>query len=149
MTPLPERLVVAGTDTDVGKTVVSALLVQITHWDRIDAITAIGVGLAVAWSGWELLREALVVALDAVPRGIDLGEVEQELLDLPGVVDVHHLHVWAMSTSQNALTAHLCRHLGQGDDMELLHSAKERLARLGIAHSTIQLEPAAAEGRQG
>ncbi|MEI8250021.1 MAG: cation diffusion facilitator family transporter [Synechococcus sp. ELA057] len=135
------------TDAAVSAAVlVSALLVQITGWDRFDAITAIGVGLAVAWSGWELLREALIVALDAVPRGIDLAQVKQALQELPGVVDVHHLHVWAMSTSQNALTAHLCRHLGQGDDMELLHSAKERLAHLGIAHSTIQLEPAPGEG---
>jgi cobalt-zinc-cadmium efflux system protein len=136
------------TDAAVSAAVlVSALLVQLTHWDRIDAITAIGVGLAVGWSGWELLQEALIVALDAVPRGIDLRQVEQELLGLPGVVDVHHLHVWAMSTSQNALTAHLCRHVGMGDDMELLHSAKERLALLGIAHSTIQLEPATGSGK--
>jgi cobalt-zinc-cadmium efflux system protein len=138
------------TDAAVSAAVlVSALLVQLTGWERIDAITAIGVGLAVGWSGWELLREALIVALDAVPRGIDLAEVERELLELPGVVDVHHLHVWAMSTSQNALTAHLCRHLGQGDDMELLHSAKQRLALLGIAHSTIQLEPASEQARKG
>mgnify|MGYP003347107577 CR=1 FL=1 len=138
------------TDAAVSAAVlVSALLVQLTGWERIDAITAIGVGLAVGWSGWELLREALIVALDAVPRGIDLAEVERELLELPGVVDVHHLHVWAMSTSQNALTAHLCRHLGQGDDMELLHTAKQRLALLGIAHSTIQLEPASEQARKG
>jgi cobalt-zinc-cadmium efflux system protein len=60
---------------------------------------------------------------------------------LPGVVEVHHLHVWAMSTSQNALTAHLSRRLGSIDDMQLLHQAKQRLAELGIAHSTLQLEP--------
>ncbi|MFM7085536.1 MAG: cation diffusion facilitator family transporter [Cyanobium sp.] len=135
------------TDAAVSAAVLlSALLVQLTGWDRLDALTAIGVGLAVAWSGWDLLREALIVALDAVPRGIDPAEVEQTLLALPGVVNVHHLHIWAMSTSQNALTAHLSRRLGQGEDMELLHQAKRRLAELGIAHSTIQLEPASAAG---
>jgi cobalt-zinc-cadmium efflux system protein len=88
-----------------------------------------------------LLREALFVALDAVPAGIDLAEVDGMLHDLPGVLDVHHLHVWGMSTSQNALTAHLKRRPGSIDDMALLHEAKQRLAQLGIAHSTIQLEP--------
>jgi cobalt-zinc-cadmium efflux system protein len=123
---------------------VSALLVSLTGWDRLDALTAIGVGLAVAWSGWTVLRESLIVALDAVPSGIDLREVEATLRSLPGVVDVHHLHVWAMSTSQNALTAHLRRPLGAVDDMDLLHRAKRELAELGIAHSTLQLEPAEA-----
>ena len=131
------------TDAAVSAAVlVSAVLVALTHWVWLDAITAIGVGLAVAWSGWTLLRESLAVALDAVPPGIQLSAVDQALRGLPGVVDVHHLHVWGMSTSQNALTAHLKRRLDSDvDDMELLHEAKGRLAKLGIAHSTIQLEP--------
>jgi cobalt-zinc-cadmium efflux system protein len=131
------------TDAAVSAAVlVSALLVALTHWFWLDALTAIGVGLAVAWSGWALLRESLAVALDAVPPGIQLSAVDQALRGLPGVVDVHHLHVWGMSTSQNALTAHLKRRLDSGvDDMELLHEAKGQLAKLGIAHSTIQLEP--------
>ena len=128
-----------------GAVLVSALLVSLTRWDRLDAITAIGVGLAVAWSGWTVLQESLLVALDAVPPGIDLKEVEATLRGLPGVMDVHHIHVWAMSTSQNALTAHLRRPLGAVDDMALLHQAKQDLAELGIAHSTLQLEPAEAE----
>lgn len=63
------------------------------------------------------------------------------LRSLPGVLEVHHVHVWAMSTSQNALTAHLVRQPGIHDDLALLHEAKRRLAHLGIAHSTLQLEP--------
>jgi cobalt-zinc-cadmium efflux system protein len=119
----------------------SVLLVRATGWNWLDALTAIGVGLAVVWSGWRLLWESLFVALDAVPMGIELAEVDRALRSLPGVVDVHHLHVWAMSTSQNALTAHLRRRSEAVGDMELLHEAKQRLAQLGIAHSTLQLEP--------
>jgi len=131
------------TDAAVSAAVlVSALLVWLSGWSRLDAITAIGVGLAVAWSGWQLLRQALVVAMDAVPEGIAMEAVEQALSSLPGVESVHHLHVWALSTSQNALTAHVSRWPGRVDDMDLLHQAKQRLAELGIAHSTIQLEPA-------
>ena len=134
------------TDAAVSAAVlVSALLVMLTGWNWLDSATAIGVGLAVAWSGAELLKESLVVLLDAVPPGIDLEAVEQALRAVPGVVDVHHLHVWGMSTSQSALTAHLQRSPGGLSDMALLHEAKEQLARLGIAHSTLQLEPAPEE----
>jgi cobalt-zinc-cadmium efflux system protein len=132
------------TDAAVSAAVlVSALLVRFTGWSQLDAATAVAVGLAVAWSGWQLLREALIVAMDAVPAGIVMEEVERALLSLPGVEAVHHLHVWALSTSQNALTAHVERQPGSIDDMDLLHQAKQRLAGLGIAHSTIQLEPLA------
>ena len=134
------------TDAAVSAAVlVSALLVMLTGWNWLDSATAIGVGLAVAWSGAELLKDSLVVLLDAVPPGIDLEAVEQALRAVPGVVDVHHLHVWGMSTSQSALTAHLQRSPGGLSDMALLHQAKEELARLGIAHSTLQLEPAPQE----
>ncbi len=119
----------------------SAIVVGLTHWYWIDAATGIAVGLAVAWTGWGLLRDAMQVALDAVPPGIEMAAVEQALRALPGVLDVHHLHVWGMSTSQIALTAHVVRRPLDSDDMDLLHQAKQRLAALGIAHSTIQLEP--------
>ncbi len=119
----------------------SAIVVGLTHWNWLDAATGIAVGLAVAFTGWGLLRDAMQVALDAVPPGIDIASVEQTLRTLPGVLDVHHLHVWGMSTSQIALTAHMVRQPTGGDDMDLLHQAKQRLAELGIAHSTIQLEP--------
>lgn len=129
------------TDAAVSAAVlVSAVLVGLVGWMWLDAATAIGVGLAVAWSGWELLGEALSASLDAVPRGIDLAEVEAALRALPGVENVHHLHVWGMSTSRTALTAHL---VGRGDgplDGELLSLAQQRLAQLGITHSTLQIE---------
>ena len=130
------------TDAAVSAAVLaSALLVGLTGWAWLDALTAIGVGLAVAWSGWELLREALWVAMDAVPHGIDPRQVEGTLLGLAGVEEVHHLHIWAMSTSQNALTAHLRCRVPLHDAMVLLHEAKKQLAELGIAHSTLQIEP--------
>jgi len=130
------------TDAAVSAAVlVSALLVGLVGWVWLDAATAIGVGLVVAWSGWELLAEALSASLDAVPRSIELAEVEAALRALPGVENVHHLHVWGMSTSRTALTAHLVRHLDGLDNGELLRLARERLADLGITHSTLQIEP--------
>ncbi|MEA5416997.1 cation diffusion facilitator family transporter [Synechococcus sp. BA-132 BA5] len=130
------------TDAAVSAAVlVSALLVGLVGWLWLDAATAIGVGLAVAWSGWQLLVEALSASLDAVPRDINLAAVEAALRSLPGVENVHHLHVWGMSTSRTALTAHLGRPIGGEDDGDLLQLAQQRLAELGITHSTIQIEP--------
>lgn len=128
------------TDAAVSAAVlVSAVLVGLLGWLWLDAATAIGVGLAVAWSGWALLLEALSAALDAVPRGIELAEVEAALRSLPGVENVQHLHVWGMSTSRTALTAQLgCR--GRVDERQLLPLARQRLADLGITHSTIEIE---------
>jgi cobalt-zinc-cadmium efflux system protein len=85
----------------------SALLVGATGWFWLDALTAIGVGAAVIWSALALLREALALNLDAAPRHVDLARVEQALASLPAVQAVEELHVWGLSTSRIALTAHL------------------------------------------
>jgi cobalt-zinc-cadmium efflux system protein len=123
----------------------SALVVGATGWFWLDAVTAIGVGTAVIWSAWGLLREAIALNLDAAPRHVDLSRVEQALASLPGVLAVEELHVWGLSTSRTALTAHLRVHMervasetGGGD--QLLALARERLEELGIRKSTLQME---------
>ena len=124
---------------------ISALLVGLSGWLWLDALTAMGVGAAVIWSAVGLLREAIALNLDAVPRGIDLGQVEALLQQLPGVRSVEELHVWGLSTSRTALTAHLSLQASppgapppSGD--ALLNLARERLAALGIRKCTLQLE---------
>lgn len=120
---------------------VSALLVGATGWFWLDSATAIAVGLAVTWSAWGLFKDALALNLDAVPRGIDLAQVEAVLLGLPGVGAVNDLHVWGLSTSRSALTAHL-RWNGSGlSSSALLALAEERLAAIGIGKITLQLDP--------
>ncbi len=123
----------------------SALLVGLTGWLWLDAVTAIGVGGAVIWSAMGLLREAIALNLDAAPRGVDLGAVEALLQQLPGVLAVEELHVWGVSTSRTALTAHLlinpaalASHQLSRDDLVAL--ARQQLAALGIRKCTLQLE---------
>jgi cobalt-zinc-cadmium efflux system protein len=96
----------------------------------------------VGYTGVVLIRDALVVLLDGIPSHIQPELVHDTLLALPGVVDVHHVHIWSLSTSQVALTAHICRRESELDDMQLLHHAKAALAGIGVGHSTLQLEPA-------
>lgn len=124
---------------------ISALLVGATGWLWLDALTAIGVGTVVIWSALGLLREALALNLDAVPRHVDLSQVEAVLAALPGVLAVEELHVWGLSTSRTALTAHLVISLERlaseqisGD--EVLALGRARLNELGIRNSTLQLE---------
>lgn len=118
----------------------SALAVAATGWLWLDAITAIGVGLAVMVSAAGLLREALALNLDAAPRHINLAAVEAVLLALPGVQAVEELHVWGLSTSRTALTAHLRLAPDAAGGDGLLAEAQARLEPLGIRKSTIQLE---------
>ena len=132
----------------------SALLVGATGWFWLDAVTAIGVGLAVIWSAWSLLREALALNLDAAPRHIDLDQLKQTLASLPGVRAVEELHVWGLSTSRTALTAHLLLAAPQSSAAplspdQLLELARQRLATLGIRNSTLQLESGLQESTGG
>ena len=124
---------------------VSAIVVGVTGWLWLDALTAIGVGLAVIVSALGLLREAIALNLDAAPRHINLAAVEAALLELPDVQTVAELHVWGISTSRTALTAHLLLRPGAQAGEALLEAARQRLETLGIRKSTIQLEWAAAE----
>ena len=117
---------------------ISALVVGATGWLWLDSATAMGVGAAVIWSAWGLLGDALALNLDAVPSGIDLDQVEALLLGLPGVLAVEELHVWGLSTSRAALTAHLV--VESPDQSDLLPLARERLAAIGIRKTTLQLD---------
>ncbi len=88
---------------------------------------------------WGLLRDLVNLALDGVPEGIDAAAVAAYLATLPGVTEVHDLHIWAMSTTETALTAHLVIPRGGGDTL-LARASADLHDRFGIAHPTIQIE---------
>src|SRR5581483_1893217 len=98
------------------------------------------IAIVITLGTWSLLRSSLNLALDAVPETIDRPAIEAYLGALPGVTEVHDLHIWAMSTTEVALTAHLVRPDCPVDDGLLGRSARELADRFGIAHSTIQIE---------
>ncbi len=106
----------------------------------LDPVLSLGIAVVIVLGTWGLLRDSINLALDAVPRGIDVGVVKSWLSAQPGVTDVHDLHIWAMSTTENALTAHLTRPENQDADA-FLHATCEALgARFGIGHCTLQIE---------
>jgi cobalt-zinc-cadmium efflux system protein len=119
--------------------VVAALGIMATGWLWLDPLTGLVIAVVITLGTWGLLREAVDLALDAVPSGIDREAVERFLSGLPGVQEVHDLHIWAMSTTETALTAHLVRP-GPADDALLAEAAHELHARFGIDHTTLQVE---------
>lgn len=122
--------------------VVAALVIMVTGWLWLDPAISLAIAAVVFWSGWGLARDSVNLALDGVPRGIELAKVKDYLGGLAGVIEVHDLHVWAMSTNETALTAHLVR--PGGSDDAFLHGVCEELAhRFNIHHATLQIEAAA------
>ena len=120
--------------------VIGAALVSVTGWLWLDPAISVAIALAVLWSSWGLARDSVNLALDAIPRGIDHEAVQAYLRDLPGVSEVHDLHIWAMSTTETALTAHLVRP-GAGLDDQMLHETCRQLElRFKIKHATLQIE---------
>ena len=119
--------------------VVAALLIMLTGWLWLDPAISLCIATIVLASGWGLARDSVNLALDGVPKGIELAGVRDYLGGLEGVTEVHDLHVWAMSTNETALTAHLVRPGGYDDSF--LHGICEELShRFRIQHATLQIE---------
>ena len=116
-----------------------------TGWQWLDPVTSLAISVAIFAGTWGLLRDSLNLAVDAVPRGIVPEEVERYLLNLPGVATCHDLHIWGMSTTESALTAHLVAPQGADNDAFLHQIAHGLHEHFGIVHSTIQIERGDAE----
>ena len=120
---------------------VSGVVISWTGWTLIDPIVGLAVAAVIVASVWSLTRDSLRLSLDGVPEGIRLEEVEREMVSVPGVAGVHHIHVWAISTTENALTAHVV--LDSLSAMEeAKHRLKEMLGERGIRHATLEFESA-------
>jgi len=120
--------------------VVAGGIILWTGWLWLDpAISLVISGVIVAGT-WSLLRDSVNLALDAVPPGIDQKKVEAFVRGLPGVSEVHDLHIWGMSTTETALTAHLVRPGAAIDDDLLRHACEELQKHFSISHATFQVE---------
>jgi len=120
---------------------VAGVLIVLTGAAWLDPAISLGIAGVVLWSTWGLLREALEFSLDAAPASVDLDGVRRYLSALPSVSSVHDLHVWPLSTTQTALTAHLIVPGGVREPDRLLGQVcAELYERFGIEHATLQLE---------
>ena len=117
-----------------------AALFLVTGWTWIDPAVSLIIGGFIVLGAWSLMRESLDLALQAVPSGVDRAGVLKYLRALPGVEEVHDLHIWGMSTTETALTAHLVRPGGDVDDNMLHGACAELRASFRIDHATLQVE---------
>ena len=120
--------------------VASGALYLWTGWAWLDPLTSMAVALVIIAGTWGLFRQSLHLLFDGVPESVDLAEVDALLRAMAGVADVHHLHVWAMSTSDIALTAHLVMPAGHPGDAFLKHVGQQLHEHFHITHPTIQIE---------
>ncbi len=120
--------------------VLAGILIATTGLVWIDPVVSIAITLVIVASTWGLFRESIDLALDAVPKGIESESVRSLLAGIPGVVDVHELHIWNASTSEISLTVHLVVPNIELHEGVLLQSLQELRRHCGVAHTTIQIE---------
>lgn len=120
--------------------VVTGFLILRTGWMWLDPVVSLLVSAVILFGTWGLLKQSVNLALDAVPEGIELPAVNAYLASLPDVLEVHDLHIWAMSTTETALTAHLVMRGGSCHERFLGDVGSELTSRFQIHHSTLQVE---------
>ncbi|HEY7663718.1 MAG TPA: cation diffusion facilitator family transporter [Xanthobacteraceae bacterium] len=123
--------------------VVAGAIMLYTGWLVVDPLTSLGVCGLIVWATWSLLRDSLAMSVSAVPAAIDPRTVRRYLESCRGVSAVHDLHIWSMSTTESALTAHLVLPAGHPGDEFLMQAAIELRRRFGIGHTTLQIETSA------
>ena len=119
--------------------VISGTIITLTGFVIIDTLISLVIALIILASTWKLLKESLYLSLDAVPSNINMKQIESSLSDIPGLEEWHHLHVWAVSTTENAATVHAV--IKDLRDMENVKQAlKQALREKGIRHVTVECE---------
>ncbi|HEY4206164.1 MAG TPA: cation diffusion facilitator family transporter [Puia sp.] len=122
--------------------VIGGIIIYFTGMYWIDSALSILVALIILFSTWQLLKDSLRLSLDGVPEGIEIGRIKNIMDGIKGVKDFHHIHIWAISTTENALTAHLV--VDRNSDMkfieQLKHTIKHELLHQNIQHATLEIE---------
>jgi len=127
--------------------VAGGIIIYFTHLYWIDPLLSIVICVIIIASTWSLLRDSLRLSLDGVPDNVDVQKVKDEVTKMKDVRDFHHLHIWALSTSQNALTGHLVvsNTISLAEVEKIKHDVKHVLEHLNISHATIEIETEACD----
>lgn len=129
--------------------IAAGLLIWLLGWNWVDPVFSVLIVLLVVYSAWALLKESVSVLMESVPRGIDIDDVRNAIVNVPGVASVHDLHVWSITTGLDALSAHVVVSDSR-PPRELLKEIRTTLHdRFGIDHVTIQIEPEDLHDAQG
>ncbi len=121
---------------------VAGVIIAFTNWYWVDGVISIIIAIVVLFSTFDLLKKSFHLSIDAVPDGIHITDIKKELETVPGVLEVHHIHIWAISTTLNAFTAHvkLKTNVEWKDVMRIKKNIRHSLLHQNILHSTIEFE---------
>jgi cobalt-zinc-cadmium efflux system protein len=122
--------------------VAGGILIVYTDWYWVDPVIGLVIMLVILIGTWSLLADSFRLSVDAVPPGIDMNEIKELISNQKNITDVHHIHIWALSTTENALTAHISLNdcLSFNEKMDLVQNLKHKLMHHKIHHSTIEIE---------
>ena len=122
--------------------IISGIAIKFTGWNIIDPIIGLVIALIILRSTWDILRESIRLALDGTPEQFDIEDISSRMQSVEGVENVHHIHIWAISTTEYALTAHVV--ISSLNELPAIKTRlKEVLDEAGIRHSTLEFEDAA------
>lgn len=124
--------------------VAGGILINYTGWNWVDPVIGLIIMIVILAGTWSLLTESFRLSVDAVPPDIDIKEIKEIIIGQPNIVEAHHIHIWALSTTENALTAHisLSENIDFNEKMKLVQNLKHKLMHHKIHHSTIEIETA-------
>ncbi len=121
--------------------VISGLVIYFTHWFWVDSLVSLIIVVVIVGGTWNLLKESLRLSLDGIPKELNLEKVKIAMLKIKGVLDVHHIHIWALSTTENALTAHLVIDQNAITSFsQIKEELRHELQHMDIQHSTFEPE---------
>ena len=125
-----------------------ALLIRLTGWQRVDALLSALIAVLIVWTAWDIIREAANILLEGLPRGMNLATVIEAMRGVPGVLDVHDVHIWSLGSDTHALSCHVVvDEVATSESEGILKEIKRLLCeRFQIEHTTIQFERALCEG---
>ena len=124
--------------------VAGAIVIRYTGWEQVDPALSMLIGILIVWTAWDIIREALNILLEGLPRGIHLHDVTSAMRAIEGVLDVHDLHIWSLGSSTHALSCHvLIADVPPSASDTILQRLNTMLAqRFDISHTTVQFEHA-------
>jgi cobalt-zinc-cadmium efflux system protein len=122
--------------------VVGGVIIYYTQWSWIDNVLSIVIAIVILFSTWQLLKESLRLSLDGVPENIDMEKIRDSALHTEGVAGIHHIHIWAISSTENAMTAHLVlkENLTREQEQEIKHRLRHEMEHNNIRHVTLETE---------
>jgi cobalt-zinc-cadmium efflux system protein len=122
--------------------VIGGVIIYFTNWYRVDVILSLVVAVVILISTWRLLKDSLRLSLDGVPENVNLTKIKEAAMHISGVSDLHHIHVWAISTTENAITAHLVlkQDVTTLQEQQIKNHLKHDLLHLNVQHITLETE---------